>query len=57
MSKGKARQNQSAISFKVARKASVKIIPRSSKRAREETENTPPTLLVNQASTSTMTEE
>ena len=45
---GKARRNQSAISFKVERKVSDKIIPRSNKRAREETENSPPTLLVNQ---------
>ena len=57
MSKGEARRSQSAISSNFERKASHKIIPRSNKRAREETEDTPPTLLVNQASTSTITEE
>ena len=56
MSKGEARRSQSAI-FNFERKASHKIILRSNKRAREETEDTPPTLLVNQASTSTITEE
>ena len=57
MSKGEARRSQSPISFNVERKALDKIIPRSKKRAREEAEGTPPTLLVNQASTSAITEE
>ena len=57
MPKGDARCSQSAILFNVERKASDKIIPRSNKRAREEIEDTSPTLLLNQASTSTIIEE
>ena len=57
MSKGEARGSQSEISFNVERKVSDKIISRSKKRAREEVEDTYPTLLVNKASTSTITEE
>ena len=49
MSMGEARRSQSAISFNFERKASYKIIPRSNKRASEETEDTPPTLLCRRA--------
>ena len=45
------------MSFNVERKASDKMISRSNKRAREEIEDTSPTQPVNQASTSTITEE
>ena len=57
MSKGKARRCQSVISFNVERKRSDKIITRTNKRARQEIEDTSATLLVNQASTSSITEE
>ena len=45
-----------AISLKFERKASDQIIPRSNKRARQETEDTSPSMMVNQTSTSTITE-
>ena len=57
MLKGEAGRSQSAISFNVERKACDKIILRSNKTGREEEENMSLTLLVNQASTSTITEE
>ena len=57
MPKGKAGRCQSMISFNVERKPSDKIIARTNKRARQEIEDTSATLLVNQASTSSVTEE
>lgn len=45
------------IIFNVEKKGSDKIIPKSNKRAREDIENTILTVLFNQASTSSITEE
>ena len=55
MSKGEARHSQSETSFNIKRKARDKIIPRSN--IREEIADTSPTILVNQASISTIAEE